>query len=77
MLILIVALGIWLLPLTADAQQAAKAPRVGFLRTFPVPEAEKAFRQGLQEPATSSGRPSPSSSATEMETPTGLLRWCP
>jgi ABC-type uncharacterized transport system substrate-binding protein len=48
-LALIVALGICLSPLTADAQQAAKVPRVGFLRTFPVPEMEKAFRQGLQE----------------------------
>jgi putative ABC transport system substrate-binding protein len=48
-LVLILALGICLSPLTADAQQAAKVPRVGFLRTFPVPELEKAFRQGLQE----------------------------
>lgn len=48
-LALILALGTCLSPLTADAQQAAKVPRVGFLRTFPVPEMEKAFRQGLQE----------------------------
>jgi ABC-type uncharacterized transport system substrate-binding protein len=48
-LALILALGICLSPLTADAQQAAKVPRVGFLRTFPVPDLEKAFRQGLQE----------------------------
>jgi putative ABC transport system substrate-binding protein len=48
-LALILALGICLLPVTADAQQAAKVSRVGFLRTFPVPELEKAFRQGLQE----------------------------
>ena len=75
MLVLMLALGMW--PLTADAQHADKVPRVGFLRTFPVPEAEKAFRQGLQEPATSSARTSPSSSATGTETPTGLLRWRP
>ena len=49
MLALILALGTYLSPLTADAQQAAKVPRVAFLRTFPVPEMEKAFRQGLQE----------------------------
>jgi putative ABC transport system substrate-binding protein len=48
-LALILALGICLSPLTADAQQAAKVPRIGFLRTFPAPEMEKAFRQGLQE----------------------------
>jgi len=48
-LVLILVLGICFSPLTADAQQAAKVPRVGFLRTFPVPDIEKAFRQGFQE----------------------------
>ena len=77
MLVLVLALGICLSPLSADAQQAAKVPRVGFLRTFPVPEMEKAFRQGLQELGLSRARTSSSSSATGTETRTGWPRWWP
>ncbi|MFZ1061221.1 MAG: hypothetical protein WAP47_18725, partial [Candidatus Rokuibacteriota bacterium] len=51
-IIIFLALGILAAPLTADAQQAAKAPRIGLLwggSPSAVPQQYEAFRQGLRE----------------------------
>ena len=49
----LLALGVLLTPLAADAQQATKVPRVGFLlansRSDPVQRVVDAFQQGLRE----------------------------
>jgi putative ABC transport system substrate-binding protein len=43
------ALGMLLVPLTADAQQAGKVARIGFLETGSASTSLDAFRQGLRE----------------------------
>lgn len=48
-LIIMLAVGLFTTPLASGAQRPGKIPRVGFLRTYPVPNLEEAFRQGLRE----------------------------
>jgi putative ABC transport system substrate-binding protein len=44
-----ISLGLLAAPLAAGAQQTAKAPRIGFLGTFPTSLHDEALRQGLRE----------------------------
>ena len=48
-LIIMLAVGLFTTPLASGAQRPGKIPRVGFLRTYRVPNLEEAFRQGLRE----------------------------
>ncbi|MGH8056844.1 MAG: ABC transporter substrate-binding protein [Candidatus Entotheonellia bacterium] len=48
-IIVILAFGLLVGAQAIHAQQPARIPRVGFLRTYPVPNFEEAFRQGLRE----------------------------
>ncbi len=48
-LIVTLALGIFSTPLSVNAQQATKVPRIGFLLVTASPHWEEAFRQGLRD----------------------------
>lgn len=57
-LVAVLALSFLAAPLAADAQQAAKVPRIGFLVTNLAggPHTHEAFRQGLRDPGYVEGR---------------------
>ena len=48
-LLVSLALSILAAPLTADAQQTKKMPRIGYLSIASAPDTHEGFRQGLQE----------------------------
>src|SRR5215510_5280269 len=48
--------GLLAAPLAAEAQQAAKISRIGYLATNRTPHFQKAFRQGLRDPGYIEGR---------------------
>src|SRR5262249_34278438 len=55
-LAVVLALCLVLAPLAAEAQQAAKISRIGYLATNPTPHFQEAFRQGLRNLGYVEGR---------------------
>jgi putative ABC transport system substrate-binding protein len=51
-----VSLGLLAAPLAAEAQQAGKVPRIGYLALNPTPHFQEAFRQGLRDLGYVEGR---------------------